>query len=181
MGRRCLFGLDWSFFYWWCHSKNTSWGRCLRWPPHLFLFGWLKVNLILLLHSWDWFREMNAGGSFDYCWCLSFFGFVRPNQSPWGYMDRCSLIALCRLIVRRPNFEVATKRLLHQHVKILSSFSVMLRMEVCPCSYFQWCVYFWGLWVSFVTTDEFLVRIKNLLQGLVSHELTVYLSVFDLF
>ena len=77
-------------------------------------------------------------------------------------MDRCFLIALCRLVVWRPNFEVATKRLLHQHVKILGSFSVMLRMEVCPCSYFQWCVYFWGPSVSFVATDEFLVRIKKI-------------------
>ena len=28
------------------------------------------------------------------------------------------LVALCRLTVRRPNLEVATKRLLHQQVKI---------------------------------------------------------------
>ena len=31
---------------------------------------------------------------------------------------RCCLFALCRLIVRRPNLEAATKRLLHQQVKI---------------------------------------------------------------
>ena len=31
----------------------------------------------------------------------------------------CFLVALCHLIVRRPNLEVATKRLLHQHVNIL--------------------------------------------------------------
>ena len=31
---------------------------------------------------------------------------------------RCFLVALCHLIVRRSNLEVATKRLLHQHVKI---------------------------------------------------------------
>ena len=39
-------------------------------------------------------------------------------------------------------------------------------------------VYFQGPWVSFVTTDELS---QSLLQELVSHELTVYLSVFDLF
>ena len=33
--------------------------------------------------------------------------------------------------------------------------------------------------LSFVTTHEFSVRVTMLLQGLVSHELTVYLPVFD--
>ena len=42
-----------------------------------------------------------------------FFGFLRPELSPW-----CFLVALCRLIVRRPELEVATKRLFHQQVKI---------------------------------------------------------------
>ena len=56
-----------------------------------------------------------------------------------------------------------------------------LRMEVCPYSYFRWCGYFWGAWVSFVRTDEFSVRVKKLLQGLVSHELTAYLSIFNQF
>ena len=35
-----------------------------------------------------------------------------------GYRNKCFLIALCRLIVRTPNLEVVTKRLLHQQVKI---------------------------------------------------------------
>ena len=48
-----------------------------------------------------------------------FFGFLRPDLSPSGYWNRCFLVALCRLIVRRPNLEVVTKRLLHQQVKIL--------------------------------------------------------------
>ena len=30
----------------------------------------------------------------------------------------CFLVAMCRLIVRKPNLQVPTKRLLHQHVKI---------------------------------------------------------------
>ena len=54
-------------------------------------------------------------------------------------------------------------------------------MEVCPYSYFLWCRYFWGPLVSFITTDEFSVRLTKLLQWLVSHELTAYLSVFNLF
>ena len=32
-------------------------------------------------------------------------------------------------------------------------------MEVRPYSYFRWCGYFWGPWVSFATTDEFLVKV----------------------
>ena len=55
------------------------------------------------------------------------------------------------------------------------------RMEVRPYSYFRWCGYFWGPWVSFVTAHEFSVRVTKLLQGLVSHELTAYLSLFNLF
>ena len=35
--------------------------------------------------------------------------------------------------------------------------------------------------MSFVTTDEFSVRVTKLFQGFVSHELTVYLSIFNLF
>ena len=35
-------------------------------------------------------------------------------------------------------------------------------MEVHPYSYFQWCGYFLGLWVSFVMTDEFSVRVTKI-------------------
>ena len=51
-------------------------------------------------------------------------------------------------------------------------------MEMHPFSYFQWCGYFCGSKVSFVTTDEFSVRVR---KGLVSHELTAYLFIFNLF
>ena len=47
-----------------------------------------------------------------------FLAFLRSDQSPWGYRNRGFLVALCYLIVRRLNLEVATKRLLHQQVKI---------------------------------------------------------------
>ena len=47
-----------------------------------------------------------------------FFGLLRPDLSPWGYGNRCLLVALFCLIVRRANLEVATRRLLHQQVKI---------------------------------------------------------------
>ena len=35
--------------------------------------------------------------------------------------------------------------------------------------------------MSFVMTDELSVRVTKLLQGLVSHEFTAYLSVFNIF
>ena len=35
-------------------------------------------------------------------------------------------------------------------------------MEVHPYSYFWWCGYFWGPWVSFVTTDEFSVKVTKI-------------------
>ena len=54
-------------------------------------------------------------------------------------------------------------------------------MEARAYSYFWWCRYIWGPYVLFIFTDEFSVRVTKLLQGLVSHELTAYLSVFDVF
>ena len=38
----------------------------------------------------------------------------------------------------------------------------MLHMEMCCCSYFQWCGYFWDPWVSFVTTDTFSVGVTRI-------------------
>ena len=43
-------------------------------------------------------------------------------------------------------------------------FSTMMHMEVCPYSYFQWCKYFSGPWVSFVTTNEFSVRVTKIIS-----------------
>ena len=36
-----------------------------------------------------------------------------------------------------------------------------LRMEVHCYNYLRWCGYFWSPWVSFVTTDEFSVRVTK--------------------
>ena len=127
IGRRCLFRFGWTSFYW--YHKNTLWGRCFTTStslaPHLFLLGWLKLNLTLLLEQFRLAREMNADGSCDKCWCISVFGFFRLDLSPWGYRNRCFLVALCHMIVRRLNLEVATKRLLHQQVKYWGSFSAI--------------------------------------------------------
>ena len=37
-----------------------------------------------------------------------------------------------------------------------------LRMEVHPYSYFRWCGYFCGPWVSFVMIDELPVRVTEI-------------------
>ena len=57
----------------------------------------------------------------------------------------------------------------------------MLRMEMCPYSSIRWFGCFRCPWLSFIRTDEFSVRVKKLLQGLVSYELTTYVSDLDLF
>ena len=106
--------------------------------------------------------------------------------SPWGYRNRCFLFAMPCLIVRRPNLEVAIKRLLHQQVKIQDSFSAIFVHRSASLQLFRWCGYFWGPWVSFVMTDELWQMSsqwssQKLLQGLVSHGLTAYPSIFNLF
>ena len=64
--QRCLFILGWSPFQWWNHNENILCGRCFvtltRLTAHLFLEGWLKLNLNCKT-SWDWLREISAGGS----------------------------------------------------------------------------------------------------------------------
>ena len=70
-----------------------------------------------------------------------FFGFLR--LSPRGYRNRYFLVALSRLILRRPNLEIVTKRVLHKQVKNTMAILVpCLHMEVHPYSYFWRCGYF---------------------------------------
>ena len=60
-----------------------------------------------------------------------FFGFLRPDLSPWGYRNRCFLVVLCCLIVRRLNLDVATKKLLRFSAMFLhGSVSLQLFMVV---------------------------------------------------
>ena len=65
-------------------------------------------------------------------------------------------------IVRRPNFEVATKRLLHQQVKYWGSFSALFAhgsasLHLCPV---VWILL--RSLISFVKTDEFSVRVTKI-------------------
>ena len=40
----------------------------------------------------------------------------------------------------------------------------MLHMKVCPYSYFWWCGYPWGPWVSFIITYESSVRVTKIIS-----------------
>ena len=90
-----------------------------------------------------------------------FLFFLRPDLSPWGYRNRCFLVALCYLIIRRSDLEVATKKL-HKQVKIPGSVTVMSFMEVCSKSYCWWYWYSWGPWVRFVLKNEVWVRVTKI-------------------
>ena len=113
-------------------------------------------------------------------WCGYFWGlwvsFVMTYDQ-WG-----SQKLLCPLMVRRPNLEGSSDQ--EASPSAGKNPGVVLvpcsLMEVHSYSYFWWCGYFWGLWVSFVMTDDQWGS-QKLLQQLVSHELTAYLSIFNLF
>ena len=125
---------------------------------------------------------MNAGGSCEKCWHLSFFGCFWLDLSPWGYRNRCFPVAMCHLIVMRPNLEVATKRLLHQQLKITGQFYC----HVCNCKCIPTAI------SGCVDISEvpgcYLIRqmssqwgLQKLLQGLMFHEITAYLFIFNQF
>ena len=120
MGRRCLFSLGY-------HPSSD--GVTIKMPYRVDVLQWPALWPIFSC----WFGSAESGfivrsvetGSGRWMLVvavisvdLPFFDFFRPDLSPWGYRNRCFLVALCCLIVRRPNLEVATKRLLHQQVKI---------------------------------------------------------------
>ena len=104
-----------------------------------------------------WKFDWRGSGGCTLCGCLYFFGFLRPDLSPWGYWNRCFLVALCRLIVRRPNF-IPLDRAISGGVDISEVPGCHLLWKMCSQ---------WG-W-------------QKLLQGLVSHELIAYLSIFNQF
>ena len=97
----------------------------------------------------------------DYCWCLFVFGLLRPDLPPWGYKNS----KMCHLTDSKDT-ELGS---CDQEASILAgkkqyqaSFSAMSHMGLCPYSYFLWCGYFHGSWVSFVITDEFLVWVTKI-------------------
>ena len=57
----------------------------------------------------------------------------------------------------------------------------MLHREACPYSYFHWCEYSWGPWMSFVTTGEFSVRVIKITSRIgvsVTHSLLLCFILF---
>ena len=94
-----------------------------------------------------------------------FMAFSNLNCHLEGMGIGVFLFALCHLIVRRPNLEVIW---IDQEVfpSAGKNTGVVLvpcsRMEVHPYSYFWWCGYYWGPWVSFVMVDEFQGRITKI-------------------
>ena len=77
----------------------------MHWPNSYTIFSyWVG-------HNWIWiFRSVKTNlGRWKLVVAVisvdvyPFSGFLRLNLSPWGYGNRCFLVALCRLIVRRPN------------------------------------------------------------------------------
>ena len=160
-----IYILGWPPLQWWRNNKSTLLGICfitlISHTTHIFLVGWLKFHLNCYF-SWDWLREMNTGSSCYSCWCLSFFGLLRPDLSPWRYRNRRFLTALLFLIVNTPNLKVATKRHLHQWVKEQGYYECHATHRNVSLRCFLWFGYFGSPWVLFVTTDEFSVRITKI-------------------
>ena len=100
------------------HYKNTLWGRCFITSTGLalllFLLFWLKLNLNNRSVEIDLGRWMPVVPVIYFDTLV----FVRTDLSPREYMNKCFLVGLRPLIVRRRNLKVATKWVLHQQIKI---------------------------------------------------------------
>ena len=107
---------------------------------------------------------MNAGGSCHKCWCLSFFGSLKPDLPPWGWIQDdvfsgYTVLPDSKETELGSSYHEASPSAGKNTGVVLVPCSCM---EVHPYSYFWWCGYFWGPWVSFVTTDEFSVRVTKI-------------------
>ena len=108
------------------------------------------------------------------------FGFLKPDLSLWGYKNRCFLVALLWLILKRHIWEKATK-------SFFASAVTNTRVVLVPCRAWK-CVptaSFSGMDILEVTGCYLLKQMNSqwvsqkLLQGSMSQELTVYFSVFS--
>ena len=108
------------------------------------------------------------------CRRSAIFGFFRADLPPSWYKNRCFLVALCSLIVRRPNLEEATKSKTTRVVLVpRHAWMHIVTSNGMDISKVLWCHLLWQLSSQWGP--------KKLLQGLVSHELTDYLSDLYLF
>ena len=121
---------------------------------------------------------MNAGSSCDKCWCLSLLDF---SYLTCHLEDPGIGVALCHLNITDTNIGVVTKRLLHQQVKILGYFSCHVCTGKCVPTAVS------GVDISEVPGCHLLQQMSSqwgsqkLLQGLLSRELTAYLSIINQF
>ena len=123
--------LSWEVIPSWSeYKKFRIQSQCIK--ENLLPFMQPKVSVLSHCMSWDWLWEMNTGASCNYCWCLSIFGFLKPDLSPKWSRNRCFLVTLCCLIVRLSNLKVTNKRLLHQKEKILG-WIYCLDVHGLPC------------------------------------------------
>ena len=109
---------------------------------------------------------------------LLVFSYLTCHLEDMGIGDRyrCFLVALCPLMVRRPNLEGSS----NQEASPWAGKNPGVVLVPCSLMEVHSYHYSWGLWVSFVMTDDQWGS-QKLLQQLVSHELTAYLSIFNLF
>ena len=78
---------------------------------------------------------------------LSFLILEMLDLYSWRYKNRCFLVALCHLIVRRPKLRGAIKRFHYQQAKMPKPswiYGTMLNLEVHPHIYFWFFGYSWS-------------------------------------
>ena len=125
---------------------------------------------------------MITGLSCNYCWCLYFLYFLRPDLSPRRYSIH--VFSGCTVSPDSKDAELESS-----NHKASPSAGTNTRVVLVPCCTWN-CVptaIFGGVDISEVPRCHLLQQIspqwgsQKILQGLVFHEFTAYLSVFDLF
>ena len=123
---------------------------------------------------------MNAGGSCEKCWCLSFFDFLRPDLSPdTGKVFSGSTVPpdSNKTELGSSDWEASPSAVKNNRVVLVPC----LHMEVHPYS-ISGCVD-----ISEVPGCHLIRQmssqwgLQKLLQGLIIHEITAYLLIFNQF
>ena len=177
---RCLFSLGWPFY---CryHNQNTLWGRCVikSCTPSL-PFGLVKTESDFIARSVEtglgrWMLVV-AVISVHACPYLAFLDLTCHLEDTWIGASGCT--APCDIIVSRSK---VTKKLLH-HQQSTGVILLSCRAWKCVPTAFSGVVDISEAFVCYLLRQmSSQWGSQNLLQGLVSLELTAYLSVFNLF
>ena len=156
---------------WWCYHKRPLWGTCFRtltyFVLYFFLLDWLKLNL----NCWSVDIDNERWRKLRFVLMLIFLGFLRAGQSLWGLKNRSFLVALCCLIVRSPNLELATKRVFFiSRWNYQGSFSAVECIIVCglkaiSCAGVPWVEYLHpGPWVLLFARNKFSVKVAKIIS-----------------